>query len=166
MRISDYARKYHLSEQAIRGRIKRAGYTLEDLRQPGTNHFSEEGEQIIDDLFSKEQPAEPAKGSGKGKGSTQGGTQAAGSSGTLAIIRAERDELKIRAAAAETLAAERENTIKFLQEQIREKDETISKLATAAGALRAALPEPAQEPSKEKRSWLPWFRKTKGNGKH
>lgn len=166
MRISDYARKYHLTEQAIRGRIKRAGYTLEDLRQPGTNHFSEEGERIIDNLFSKEQAAEQAKGSGKGKESTQGGSRAARSGGALAIIRAERDELKIRAAAAETLAAEREKTIKFLQEQLREKDETISKLATAAGALRAALPEPAPEQAEQKRGWLPWFRKAKGKEKH
>lgn len=160
MRIADYAKKYHVSEQAIRGRIKRAGYTLEDLRKPGTNHFTAEGEQIIEDLFSKE-PAEPAAhGSGKGKGGNQGGSRAAGSGGTLAVIRAERDELKIRAAAAETLAAERENTIKFLKEQIKEKDETISKLAAVAAVRAAALPEPEPAPADgHRRGLFAWIRK-------
>lgn len=159
MRIADYAKKYHVSEQAIRGRIKRAGYTLEDLRQPGTNHFSAEGEQIITGLFEKEPAADPGKDRGKGKGGTQGGNRTAGTAGaggTLAVIRAERDELKVRAAAAETLAAERENTIKFLQEQIREKDATISMLAAATGAMRAALPEP--EPDEKK---VGFFRRMK-----
>ena len=160
MRIADYAKKYHVSEQAIRGRIKRAGYTLEDLRQPGTNHFSAEGEQIITGLFEKEPAAAPAQGSRKGKG----GSRAAGSGGTLAVIRAERDELKIRAAAAETLAAERDKTIKFLQEQIKEKDATISMLAAAAGAMRAALPEPEKEQEPKpadghRRGLFAWIRK-------
>ena len=164
MRIADYAKKYHLTEQAIRGRIKRAGFTLEDLRQPGTNHFSAEGERIIEDLFSKEPAAAPAQGSRKGKGGSQGGSRAAGSGGTLAVIRAERDELKIRAAAAETLAAERDKTIKFLQEQIKEKDATISMLAAAAGAMRAALPEPEKEQEPKpadghRRGLFAWIRK-------
>lgn len=160
MRIADYAKKYHLTEQAVRGRIKRAGYTLADLRQPGSGHFTPEGEQIITALFDREPAAAPANGSRKGKESTQDGSRAAGSGGTLAVIRAERDELRTRAAAAETLAAEREKTIQFLQEQIREKDTQIATLATAAGALRAALPDPAAE----KRAWFPWFRKKKGKG--
>lgn len=161
MRIADYAKKYHVSEQAIRGRIKRAGYTLEDLRQPGTNHFSAEGEHIITGLFEKEPAAAPGKDRGKGKGGTQDGNRTAGTAGaggTLAVIRAERDELRTRAAAAETLAAEREKTIQFLQEQIREKDSQIATLAAAAGALRAALPEPAPADG-HRRGLFAWIRK-------
>ena len=156
MRIADYAKKYHVSEQAVRGRIKRAGYALDDLRKPGTNHFTAEGEKIIDDLFSREPAEAPANGSEKGKG----GSRAAGSGGTLAVIRAERDDLRIRAAAAETLAAERENMITFLKEQIKEKDETISKLAAAA-AVRAALPEPEPAPPTDghRRGLFAWIRK-------
>ena len=164
MRIADYAKKYHLTEQAIRGRIKRAGYTLADLRQPGSGHFTPEGEQIITALFDREPAAAQANGSRKGKESTQGGSRAAGSGGTLAVIRAERDELKIRATAAETLAAERDKTIKFLQEQIKEKDATISMLAAAAGAMRAALPEPEKEQEPKpadghRRGLFAWIRK-------
>lgn len=154
MRIADYARKYHISEQAIRARIKRAGYTLDELRQPGSGHFTADGEKVITALFTREPT--PATGSGKGKG----GSKATGSGGTLAVIRAERDELRTRAAAAETLAAEREKTIQFLQEQIREKDAQISTLAAAAGALRAALPDPDKKPAEEpQRPRVPWFRR-------
>lgn len=156
MTLTEIAKEYHVSAQAIRNRVQRAGYTLDAIRQPGTNHISAEGERIIKELFTA---APAAHGSGKGKGSNQGGSRAAGSGGTLAVIRAERDELKIRAATAETLAAERENTIKFLQEQIREKDETISKLAAAA-AVRAALPEPEPAPADgHRRGLFAWIRK-------
>lgn len=155
LRIADFAKKYHVSEQAVRGRIKRAGYTLEDLRQPGSAHLSEEGEKVVSALFDTEKGA-PSR---KGKGSGQDGTRAAGAGGPLAIIRAERDELRTRAAAAETLAQERESTIKFLQDQIREKDEVISKLAAAAGALRAALPDPGAEEPKKPRKAAGFFRR-------
>lgn len=160
MRVSDFAKKYHLSEQAVRGRIKRAGYSLEDLRQPGSNQFSPEGEQIVSELFGDlaaapaAAPEAPARGSGRGKGKSQ----ASGSGEKLALIRAERDELKIRTAAAESLAAERQKTIDFLQQQIREKDSTIAGLVAAA-AVRAALPEPqatqpTEQPGKRKKSIL------------
>ena len=156
LRIADFAKKYHVSEQAIRNRIRRAGYALDDLRQPGNNHFTTEGEQIVKGLFEKE-PAAPAKGAAKGKDGNQGGK---GSGNALALIRAERDELKIRTATAETLAEERQKTIAFLQEQIREKDATISKLAAAA-AVKAALPEPAQDPAGDdhRRGLFAWIRR-------
>lgn len=155
MRIADIAKKYHISEQAVRGRIKRAGYNLGDLRQPDSAHLSAEGEKVISEIFSRESAAAAAKGSVKGKGST--GNRSPGSADTMAIIRAERDEMKIRAATAETLAAEREKTIAFLQAQIREKDAQISALAAAAGAMRAALPEP--EPVKRRKNLFDFFRK-------
>lgn len=156
LRIADFAKKYHVSEQAIRNRIRRAGYSLDDLRQPGNNQFTNEGEQIVKGLFEKE-PAAPAKGSAKGKDGSQDGK---GSGNALALIRAERDELKIRTATAETLAEERQKTIVFLQEQIREKDATISKLAAAA-AVKAALPEPAQDPAGDdhRRGLFAWIRR-------
>ena len=85
LRVSDFAKKYHLSEQAVRGRIKRAGYSLEDLRQPGSNQFSPEGEQVVSELFGDlaAAPEAPARGSGRGKGKSQ----ASGSGEKLALIR-------------------------------------------------------------------------------
>jgi len=168
LRVADYAKKYHLTEQAIRSRIKRAGYTLSDLRQPGSNHFSQDGEKVIEELFNKPEPEET-----KAKGTSQGktGTRAAGSADKLAVIRAERDELKLRTATAETLAAERQKTIDILLEQIREKDETINNLVAAA-ALRAALPAPSDDGSKttedkqtaKKNGILSWLRRMTGKG--
>lgn len=135
MTLTEIAKEYHVSPQAIRNRIQRAGYTLEQIRQPGGNQISAEGERIIKEVFAA---APAARKQGKGKNTTP----ATGSGNALAVIRAERDELKIRTATAETLAAERQKTIEFLKEQIHEKDVTISKLAAAA-AVKAALPEPA-----------------------
>ena len=169
MRVADYAKKYHLTEQAIRSRIKRAGYTLSDLRQPGSNHLSQDGEKVIEELFNKPEPEKTAaQGTSQGK---TGSTRAAGSADKLAVIRAERDELKLRTATAETLAAERQKTIDILLEQIREKDEAINNLVAAA-ALRAALPAPSDDGSKttedkqtaKKKGILSWLRRMTGKG--
>ena len=160
MTLSDIAKEYHVSAQAIRNRLQRAGYSLDAIREPGTNQISADGERIIKELFT----AAPA-GKKTGKKSQDGSTggKGSGSGSQLAIIRAERDELKIRTATAETLAAERQKTIDILMEQIREKDATISKLAAAA-AVKAALPvpDPAQDPAADKpkkRGFFARFRK-------
>lgn len=161
--LTELAKNYHVSAQALRNRVQRAGYSLDEIREPGSNKLSAKGERIIKELFAAA-PAnkKQAKGSTEGKDGNQGG-KATGSGNALAVIRAERDELKIRTATAETLAEERKRTIEFLQEQIRQKDETISKLAAAA-AVKAALPEPApaQDPGTDNRRRLfSWFRKQK-----
>lgn len=158
--LSDIAKEYHVSAQAIRNRLQRAGYSLESIREPGTNQITADGERIIKELFTA---APTGKKTGKkSKGSSTVGN-GSGSGGQLAVIRAERDELKIRTATAETLAEERRKTIEFLQEQIREKDATISKLAAAA-AVKAALPapDPAQDAaakSPKKSGFFARFRK-------
>ena len=157
MTLTEIAKEYHVSAQAIRNRIQRAGYSLDEIRQPGSNQISADGERIIKELFTA---APAARKAGKGnQGGSQGG-KAAGSGSALAVIRAERDELKIRTATAETLAEERQKTIDILLEQIREKDATISKLAAAA-AVKAALPEPAQDPAADghRRGLFAWIRR-------
>lgn len=161
MTLTEIAKKYHVSPQAVRNRIQRAGFTLADIRRPGTNQLSADGERIIIELF-EEKAARPQEKAGKAAGNqgNQGGKAPSGSGGQLAIVRAERDELRIKSATAEALAAERQKTIEYLQAQIREKDATISKLAAAA-AVKAALPEPApaQDPGKDKpkkRFKWPW----------
>lgn len=157
MTLTELAKEHHVSAQAIRNRIQRAGYSLDEIRQPGSNQISADGERIIKELFTA---APAARKAGKGN---QGG-KAAGSGNALAVIRAERDELKIRTATAETLAEERQKTIDILLEQIREKDATISKLAAAA-AVKAALPEPAQDPAGDdhRRGLFAWIRRKKKN---
>ena len=161
MTLTEIAKEYHVSAQAIRNRIQRAGYSLDEIRQPGSNQISADGERIIKELFTA---APAARKAGKGnQGGSQGGSQggkAAGSGSALAVIRAERDELKIRTATAETLAEERQKTIDILLEQIRDKDATISTLAAAA-AVKAALPEPAQDPAAEdnRRGLFAWIRR-------
>ena len=157
MTLTELAKEHHVSAQAIRNRIQRAGYSLDEIRQPGSNQISADGERIIKELFTA---APAARKAGKGN---QGG-KASGSGNALAVIRAERDELKIRTATAETLAEERQKTIDILLEQIREKDATISKLAATA-AVKAALPEPAQAPAADdnRRGLFAWIRRKKKN---
>ena len=159
MTLTEIAKKYHVSPQAVRNRIQRAGFTLADIRRPGSNQLSADGERIIIELF-EEKAARQQKGTAGKAAGNQGGKAPSGSGGQLAIIRAERDELRIKTATAEALAAERQKTIEYLQAQIREKDATISKLAAAA-AVKAALPEPApaQDPGQDKpkkRFKWPW----------
>lgn len=164
MTLTEIAKEYHVSAQAVRNRIQRAGYSLEGIRQPGSNQLSADGERIIKELFTA---APAARQPAKGKNGNKDGSKAAGSGNALADIRAERDELKIRTATAETLAEERQKTILFLQEQIREKDAQISKLAAAA-AVKAALPAPEAPAQgfaadKRRRGFFAWFRgKEKG----
>ena len=136
MRIADAARQYHVSEQAIRNRIRRAGYSLEALRKPGSGHFTEAGEQVIKSLYEGKEAA-----TGPGKGPQKPHSTGKNTTGTLATVRAERDALQLRTATAEALAEERQKTIEILREQLKEKDAIITTLAAAAAA-RAALPEP------------------------
>ena len=139
LKLSEIAKEYHVSPQAIRNRLQRAGYPLESIREPGTNEITEDGQRIIRELFAAA-PAGKKQQKPKPDGNTGG--KASGSGSKLAVIQAENTDLRIQAATAEALAAEREKTIALLMEQLREKDATIAKLS-AAVATKAALPEPA-----------------------
>lgn len=164
MTLSEIAKEYHVSAQAVRNRIQRAGYSLEDIRQPGSNQLSADGEHTIRKLFTQT-PAKDSTGSAEGnQGNAQGKQGRKGSGNKLAIIQAERDELKIRTATAEALAAERQQTINILLEEIREKNATIARLSAAA-AVQAAIPPP-QEPAPEEHhrgGLFAWIRRRKGN---
>lgn len=168
MTLSDVAKEYHVSAQAIRNRLQRAGYTLDAIREPGTNQISADGERIIKDLFTAAPIGQKQK---KEKQERNQGGKASGSGNKLAVIQAENHELKLQAATAAAIAEERQKTIDILMEQIREKDATISKLAAAA-AVKAALPEPEPapppvqdpEPKDHRRGLFDRFRKKKKKG--
>lgn len=144
LKITELAAEMGLTAQAIRNKCQRAGYSLESLREPGSKELSNEGITIIMDLFGRS----PAKGKKK--------TTAAGKEKkreTLALVKSERDQLQIRAAAAEAVAAERQRTIDDLREQIRRQDENIKALL-AKQVEPVALPEP----EKVKNGWFARFR--------
>ena len=84
------------------------------------------------------------------------------SGGQLATIRAELNEMKLRTATAEALAAEREKTIQLLREQLRERDATIREKDASIVKLAAAAALPATAPPQEepkRRGFFGWFKK-------
>lgn len=52
MTISELAKEFTVSPQAVYQRMKRNGIKLEDIQRPESNALTEEGEQIIRDLFT------------------------------------------------------------------------------------------------------------------
>lgn len=65
MTIKDVAQRTNLTHQAIYKRLKSKGIKLNDIKDSKTGQFTDEGEQIVLDLFNLSETAEQASEASK-----------------------------------------------------------------------------------------------------
>lgn len=148
MKVADVARQFNVTEQAVRNRIQRAGYSLEKLRKDNSFDFTEEGQKIVLELMEKKpkerqtwKKAEPQE-----------------RQTTITALRSELAAARTAAATAEATAAAQKETIAILQAELKD----LKALLVAQQARALPEPAPAQDPGTgNRRGLFSWFRRKK-----
>ena len=154
MTITEIAREYHVSQQAVYQKMKRNGIKREDIQQPNSPQLTEEGERILRSLFNKEEK--------------QIAQQALSTASELNEANKQIETLKKQIEKAEKERDALSTQIEQQAAQIQRQAERIAELEEERNFLRLTVSQEQQNsqkviaallPAPKERGLFAWFRK-------